>query len=132
MTVKGLLVAGALLLAASLVSTTSGSSGAQDKVDYATQLRPILEVYCYECHGADEARREADFRVDQKSGAFADLGGYLSIVPGKPNDSELYLRVSADFAEDRMPPYDSGVELTKEEIETIRMWIVQGAEWPDD
>ncbi len=108
------------------------TAGAVETVDYEADVQPILEAYCYECHGADEQRREADLRLDRKDGAFVDFGGYLNIVPFKPDDSELYLRVSAEFAEDRMPPYDAGTELTDEEIETIRLWIEQGAEWPED
>ena len=71
-------------------------------------------------------------RLDQKAAAFAALGGYMSIVPGDPEDSELYLRVSAEFAEERMPPYDAGTVLTEDEIELIRLWIEQGAEWEDE
>jgi mono/diheme cytochrome c family protein len=131
MTVRNLLGASLMLLAAisGLAWPGTSSVDAQEQVDYATQVRPILSEYCYECHGPDDDRREADLRLDQKDQAFADLGGYVNIVPFKPDDSELYLRISADFAEERMPPYDAGTELTDEEIETIRAWIEQGAEW---
>ena len=102
------------------------------KVDYRTQVRPILAGYCYQCHGEDAANREAELRLDRKEFAFTDLGGYPNIVPGDPDDSELYLRISARVAEERMPPYQAGTTLSAEQIETIRLWIEQGAEWPDD
>lgn len=111
-----------------------GSANGQDgeKVDYLTQVRPILENFCYECHGEDRSRREADLRLDIKELAFKDLGGFPNIAPGDPDDSELYIRVSSEFLEMRMPPYEAGTQLTEEQIETIRLWILQGAKWPEE
>ena len=121
----------ALLLAgAAGVAPASGQE--DEKVNYLTQVKPILEAFCYECHGEDRSRREADLRLDIKEEAFKDLGGFPNIAPGDPADSELYIRVSSEFLEMRMPPYEAGTELTEEQIETIRLWILQGAEWPED
>ncbi|MXW03339.1 MAG: hypothetical protein F4X59_03040 [Holophagales bacterium] len=121
----------AVLLAGS-IGTPQASGQADDKVDYLTQVQPILEAYCYECHGEERSRREADLRLDIKELAFKDLGGFPNIAPGDPADSELYIRVSSEFLEMRMPPYEAGTQLTEEQIETIRLWILQGAEWPED
>ena len=120
------------LLAAGWIGAPRANGHTEDKVDYATQVQPILEAFCYECHGPDRPRREANLRLDIKERAFADLGGYPNIAPGDPDDSELYLRVSSEFAEMRMPPHEAGTQLTVEQIETIRLWIEQGAEWPED
>ena len=123
-----------LTLALLLAATAAGApvSGQDDEeVDYATDVRPILEAFCYECHGEDASRREADLRLDIKELAFKDLGGFPNIAPGDPADSELYIRVSSEFLEMRMPPYEAGTQLTEEQIETIRLWILQGAEWPE-
>ena len=130
---RGLLSATLILLVVGWSAGTSVLGLAQpEKVDYLTQVRPILSGYCYQCHGEDASNREAELRLDLKEFAFADLGGYPNIVPGDPDESELYIRVSAQIAEERMPPYAAGSTLTSEEIEIIRMWIEQGAEWPDD
>ncbi len=117
----------------------SGSAGAlpaasedDRQVDYVTDVRPILENFCYECHGSDASRREADLRLDIRELAFKDLGGFPNIAPGDPADSEVYIRVSSEISEMRMPPYEAGTELTEEQIETIRLWILQGAEWPEE
>jgi hypothetical protein len=54
--------------------------------------------------------------------------GNCPIVPGKPDDSELLRRVTADEAE-RMPPEEP--PLDPKQAETLRRWIVEGATWPD-
>ncbi len=118
-----------------LLATGIAPVGAEDGdrvVDYLADVKPILEGFCYECHGADASRREKELRLDIREEAMKDLGGFPNIAPGDPDDSELYIRVSTDFAEMRMPPYEAGTELTARQIETIRLWIEQGAEWPDE
>ena len=121
-----------VLLVAWLGAAGAAAGQSEEKVDYLADVKPILEGFCYECHGEDRTRREANLRLDIREDAFADLGGYPNIAPGDPDDSELYIRVSSEFAEMRMPPYEAGTQLADEQIETIRLWILQGAEWPED
>ena len=121
-----------IALGYALGTAEPGYAQAKKPVDYGTQVRPILAGYCYGCHGEEEKKREAGLRLDLKTFAFADVGGYPNIVPGDPAESELYLRISAVLAEERMPPYRAGTRLSAEQIETIRRWIEEGAEWPDD
>ena len=70
---------------------------------------------------------KADLRLDTPEGALADRGGYRAINREEPAASELLLRVtSADDAE-RMPPPDSGLKLSRDQIAILRKWIEQGA-----
>jgi hypothetical protein len=101
------------------------------EVRFLRDIRPILSDACFTCHGPDENTREADLRFDLRAGAFADLGGYHAIVPGKPAESELYVRIAGEDEDMRMPPVDSGKRLTKKQIELVRRWIEQGAEWEE-
>ena len=121
-----------LLAPALLVLALPALAQNESRVDFETQVRPVLAAYCYECHGSNRAARESDLRLDKKQFAFADLGGYHAIVPGEPAKSELYLRVASEFAEDRMPPYTAGLELDFFEVDTIRRWIQEGADWPEE
>ena len=94
-------------------------------VDYWTQIKPVLEERCIECHGEDEDAREADLRLDTREGLYGDLGGYAAITPGSLEDSEVWMRISDDG--DPMPPEDYGEMLSADEQALFRRWIEEGA-----
>ncbi len=102
-------------------------------VDYQLDVRPILSDICYRCHGPNEESREAELRLDLKENVFAEneYSGLIAVVPGKPDESELFARVSSDEPYMRMPPDDSGRTLTPEQIDLFRRWIEQGAAWDE-
>ena len=77
-------------------------------MQFNREIRPILAANCFACHGPDEDKRQADLRLDTHEGALADLGGHAAIVPGKPEASELVRRISSDDPDERMPPAESG------------------------
>ena len=100
------------------------------KIDFNRDVRPILSEHCFRCHGPDEAARQTGLRLDSFEGATADRGGYQVIVPGAADESLVWMRVSAESDEMRMPPHWSGVApLNKAQQETIRLWIDAGAEY---
>jgi len=101
------------------------------RVEFNRDIRPILSDTCYTCHGPASSTRKADLRLDTRAGLFADLGGYRAIVPGKPGQSELLKRVAAAHAAKRMPPPNSGRQLTERQIALLRRWVEQGATWQD-
>lgn len=99
------------------------------RIDFQRQVRPILSDRCFTCHGPDEAARKADLRLDHRAGALADLGGYAAIAPGDLAESELIYRITTHDLDERMPPADSGLDLSPTEIEILRAWVAQGAEY---
>ena len=50
-----------------------------------------------------------------------------AVVPGKPEESLLLDMVSGDAPV--MPQKDK--PLSKEQVESLRLWIEQGAQWPE-
>ena len=99
------------------------------RVEFNRDIRPILSDRCYACHGPDSGSREAGLRLDLREAAVARREGTVAIVPGQPEQSLLMERVLATDAHERMPPEDSGKSLTAAEIDTLRRWIRQGAEY---
>lgn len=105
-------------------------SAAEQESRYATKVRPILAANCFACHGADEAAREGELRLDMAADRNdAESAAARAIVPGKPEDSELIKRITSDDPDEKMPPPDSGHSLTKQQIETLRQWIAEGANY---
>src|SRR5215510_10943690 len=70
--------------------------GAQAKVDFNRDIRPILSDKCWVCHGPDSASRKIRRRLDSEAAALADQGGVRAIVPGHPEQSELIKRVTSE------------------------------------
>ncbi|HUF62973.1 MAG TPA: PSD1 and planctomycete cytochrome C domain-containing protein [Verrucomicrobiales bacterium] len=115
----------AALAAPGITPPAGAAPGA--KIDFNRDIRPVLSRNCFFCHGPDEAQRKAGLRLDQAASARADLGGYRAITPGEPQESEILSRITAHDPEERMPPPESGKELTPQEIARIRDWIQDGA-----
>ncbi len=101
-------------------------------VDYNQDIRPILSNNCFRCHGPDEEARQAGLRLDIRDVAVAELSespGRFAIVPGDSSGSEMIWRVTASDPYVRMPPADTHLSLSDAEIETLALWIEQGAEY---
>ena len=123
-----------LCMVSSVLITSCRQGGstadAQDSVDFNLHIRPILSDRCFKCHGPDANQRKSNLRLDTREGALAALKTNPSghaIVPGSPEESEVYLRISSNDTSFLMPPVTSNLKLNEDEIEVIKKWINQGA-----
>ncbi|MBC6365962.1 PSD1 and planctomycete cytochrome C domain-containing protein [Algoriphagus sp. AK58] len=127
-----LLVSGALTLSCNQDQKTSINLESGDQISYNFHIRPILSDKCFACHGPDANKREADLRLDTEEGAYAALKespGKFALVSGKPLESEVYHRITTSDPSALMPPPESNLSLTQEEIDLIKRWIEQGAKY---
>ena len=122
-------VAGAGLAAAETAPDPSRLPPAATRVvEFAKEVRPILERSCVSCHGPE--RQKGGFRVDSLPALIR--GGEThapAIVPGKSAESPLIYLVAGLIPDSRMPA--KGDPLSPAEIGTLRAWIDQGAKAPD-
>jgi hypothetical protein len=117
-----------------LTGCQSGNSNDRlpEIVTYNFHIRPILSDRCFKCHGPDANQRKAEFRLDTEEGAFAALKktkGAHAFLPGNPEQSEAYLRISISDTSVLMPPPSSNLKVTEFEVKLIRKWIEQGAKY---
>jgi formylglycine-generating enzyme required for sulfatase activity len=110
----------------------AGTAVLAKPIDFATDVKPILEMDCVACHNAEHAEENGHYRIDTKEEAFKPHKKSQRIAPGHPDDSEVYTSLSLpESDEQHMPPSNKREPLTKEESETLRQWIQEGASWPD-
>jgi len=114
-----------LLLCGFVLLSTSASAAAPppEAVEFNRHIRPILANNCFACHGPDQNARKADLRLDTEE------GGTTVLQAGKPQESELFQRITNTDIDQRMPPAKFGKKLTAAQIELIRRWIAQGGKY---
>ena len=109
--------------------TVAAMSRADDVV-FNRDVRPILSSACLQCHGPDDQARQADLRLDQRVAAIGELAsGSVAVVPGNVAASALIDRVTSDDEDVRMPPSSFGQKLSTAQIDVLKKWIAQGAEY---
>ncbi|MEX2327424.1 MAG: c-type cytochrome domain-containing protein, partial [Pseudomonadales bacterium] len=94
-------------------------------VRFHRDIAPIFRDHCLGCHGPEEEK--AGFRIDDREFVL----DYL--VPEEPESSMLYTDYLASTDEDfLMPPKGHNDPLSPGELALVRVWIEEGADWPED
>ncbi len=117
------------LFAVLLPAAAFSEPGAVKGVDFRRDVLPVISSKCFHCHGPDEKARKAKMRLDVREDALTDRDGVRAIVPGDPAKSEMILRIMSKDEEEVMPPPKEDKLLTAAEVEILRKWIVQGADY---
>ena len=118
-------------LVLSLLAVPTGTRAADPPakpVDFTRDVKPIFDKHCISCHGPDKPKSR--LRLDRAADALAGGDSGKVLVPGKAAESKLVLLVAHDDTDVGMPPKKPA--LTAVEVATLRAWIDQGANWPDD
>ena len=123
---------GTLLLASAMLVSGCG----RGDVSYADDVKPIFDRYCISCHsGTGEGANVSEYLMTSYDEVMSGTKFGKVVVPGSRLSSSLYLVVAGKTApEIRMPPHNDesfaqgrGVMLSADAIETIGLWIDQGA-----
>jgi hypothetical protein len=113
-------------LVALVGSGARGADGGSGRLNYEHDVRPILARHCFDCHGPDT--QESGLRLDERESLLkGGKSGRPAITPGKSGESRLVQVVAGLDKKLSMPP--DGPRLSRAEIQTLRLWIEQGARW---
>ncbi len=117
---------------ASRPKSDRAATAATTAIDFARDIRPLLERSCVGCHGTEKPR--AGFSMASRESLLkGGLSGEAAIVPGYGDDSPLLHYVLGRIEDLEMPPLDRREKyppLTPAEVEQLRTWIDAGAPWP--
>ena len=103
-----------------------------DAPDFQKVIQPLLETYCYRCHGGSTKRKpRGEYNMKTRALALTPGDwGEPTIVPGESTESYLYQLISSEDEDERMPP-EREPQISAEQVATIKAWIDAGAAWPD-
>lgn len=100
------------------------------KIDFEKDIKPILEYNCITCH--NPGSKKSSLHLTSLKEALTTGESPPALQPGKPEKSPLYslMNLPADD-DDVMPPKKNGGPLPQDEIAKVKIWIEQGAVWPE-
>jgi Protein of unknown function (DUF1553)/Protein of unknown function (DUF1549)/Planctomycete cytochrome C len=106
----------------------SSCSFFQKKIDFNAQVKPIINKNCITCHGG--VKKQGGYSLLFEEEAFGKgKSGKIGIVPGDAAASEFIRRLTLSDPDERMPHEKD--PLSSEEIDILKKWIDQGAEWQE-
>jgi len=103
-----------------IVDDDAKASESSAAPSYARELQPLLQAKCGRCHGEKDRKAALDLRTPSSMQRGGESGPV--IVPGRPDQSALYLRIDAG----EMPP-DPADALSAQQLDLIRRWLAAGA-----
>ena len=104
----------------------NNATASDDSEAFEKNILSVLREECFRCHGDKD---KGGLKLDSLEAALRGGDSEIpSIVPGKPDASELLLRIRSDDEDLIMPP--TGDPLSEKQITAIEKWIGNGANWP--
>jgi hypothetical protein len=97
------------------------------QVDFARDIKPILENACLRCHGTE--RPKSKFSLTTREAALKGGENGVAIIPGDSAKSPLIHYVAQLVPDMQMPPAGKGDPLTSQQVALLRAWIDQGVVW---
>lgn len=95
-------------------------------------MPPVIASKCFGCHSSVKERPKAGLRLDTREGITAGSKNGKVLVPGKPEESSLWvLCVLPPTDEDTMPPPEKDNPLSEAEQQSLKTWIATGADFGD-
>ncbi|MBT7101882.1 DUF1549 domain-containing protein, partial [Candidatus Poribacteria bacterium] len=106
---------------------SSGQSQQADSTRIRRDVYPIIQAKCFACHGADPEDIRGDLDLTTRAGMLGvGASGQPVAVPGDPAGSLLMRAITWEDPSLEMPPKEND-RLTPDQVEAVRLWILDGA-----
>ena len=110
-----------------LILSFTASFAVADDAFFTDKVQPVLEANCVGCHNPEKTKGK--LLMHTVEGLMKGGENGVIVVPGKPDESPLFKRITLPKDDDDiMPPKDG--PLATGDIEILKQWITQGAGWP--
>ncbi len=104
------------------------SCGREVTVSFALDVRPILAANCLECHHVGgEGQLASGFDMDSYTDLMKGTRFGPMIIAGDAEGSNLVVLMEGRADPSIAMPHGNRQAIAKEDVETIRAWIDQGA-----
>jgi len=113
-----------------LVLLTNASDALAGSVNFARDIKPLLNKHCTACHGGVKQASNLSLVYHSKVLEPAK-SGKIPVVPGSLDKSELITRIISTDDDEVMPPPKHGKRLPERDIQLFKDWIKQGAPWDE-
>ncbi len=121
------------LMTAATVSAGGASLAAEPEAEkhFVLKVLPLFKEKCLACHGDDPKKFKGGFDMRTPERFFSGGDSEKNpVVPGKPDESVLYIAVTRTDSSLAMPPKEND-KLSEAQVEVIKRWILEGGLWPD-
>lgn len=119
-----------LFVALTAVGLPLHTVSAEERVDFAKEIKPILEGTCVQCHGPE--KQKGKLRLDSREAWLKGGDNGPVFKAGHPEESDFFQRVTlAEDQDDVMPPKGKADHLTPAQIDRVKRWITEGGGWPE-
>lgn len=117
-----------ILAAAAAVALLAGCGQQETKpLTYQTDIKPILDQYCVECHKAGgQGTEKSGLQLDSYAATMRGTKFGPVVIAGQSINSTLYRLVSGKADPSLRMPHNQA-PLSDENINKIKDWIDQGA-----
>lgn len=121
------LIVGSILSLGIAVAQDTSSTKAPKEISYSKDVAPILQKFCTSCHNADD-EHPSELYMDTYETLMKGGKHGKAVLPGNSKESMLIQKTATEPPFGKvMPPPNKKVRPTPDQLETVRLWIDQGA-----
>ena len=101
----------------------------EESVSFSQDVKPIIDKYCIECHQAGgEGLIASGFNLENYTGVMKGTRHGPMVIAGDSAGSNMLVLMEGRADPSISMPHGKMTGASRKELETIRLWIDQGAQ----